>query len=139
MGYVPKRTLYKLDFSETEHAGLEVTTKSASMAALLDILSMTDKVEAAGLKNAGKGEMATLFGLFDEVLVGWNVETEDGTPVPATKDGLLSQDPEFVMTVIAAWAAAMSKAPPPLPSASPGGATAEMEASIPMTPSPPSS
>lgn len=138
MGYVPKRTLYKLDFSETEHAGLEVTTKSASMAALLDILSLADTVEAAGLKNADQQQMIRLFGLFDEVLVNWNVETEDGGPVPATKDGLLSQDPEFVMTVIAAWASAMSKVPPPLPNGSSGGGTTGVEASIPMSPSPPS-
>ena len=140
MGYVPRRTLYKLDFAETEHAGLEVTTGSASMAALLDILSLADNVEAAGLKNADRGQMDQLFGLFDEVLVSWNVETEDGGAVPATKAGLLSQDPEFVMTVITAWASAMAKASPPLPNVSSGGATtAGVEASIPMAPpSPPS-
>ena len=137
MGYVPRRTLYKLDFSETEHAGLEVTTKSASMAALLDILSLADNVEAAGVKNADRGQMDRLFGLFDEVLTAWNVETEDGEAVAATKDGLLSQDPEFVMTVIGAWAAAMAKAPPPLPPGSNGGGTSPP--SIPMQPaSPPS-
>lgn len=139
-GYVPKRTLYKLDFAETEHAGLEVTTKSASMAALLDILGLADSVEAAGLKNADRAQMDKLFGLFDEVLVSWNVETDDGEPVPASKDGLLSQDPEFVMTVIGAWAQAMTKAPPPLPKGSSGGPTTDpLESSIPMVPpSPPS-
>ena len=137
-GYVPRRTLYKLDFSQTEHAGLEVTTKSASMAALLDILGLADTVEAAGLKNADPAQMGRLFGLFDEVLVSWNVEEEDGTPVPATKAGLLSQDPEFVMTVISAWAQAMSKAPPNLPNGSSNGATS-LEGSIPMTPAGPSS
>src|SRR6185437_12408108 len=131
MGYVPKRTLYKLDFSETEHAGLEVTTKSASMAALLDILGLADQVEAAGLKNADRGQTEQLFTLYDDVLVEWNVETETGEPVPASKAGLLSQDPEFVMTVIAAWAQAMSKAPPPLPSGSSAGGN-PVEASIPM-------
>jgi hypothetical protein len=126
MGYVPKRTLYKLDFSQTEHAGLEVITKSASMAALLDILSLADVVEAAGLKSVDREQIATLFGLFDEVLHAWNVETEDGQPVPATKAGLLSQDPEFVMTVIGAWALEMSKAPPPLQGGSSfGGISAE--------------
>jgi hypothetical protein len=137
MGYVPKRTLYKLDFSQTEHAGLEVTTKSASMAALLDILGLADSVETAGVKNADRGQMEQLFGLFDEVLVSWNVETEDGEAVPATKAGLLSQDPEFVMTVIGAWAQAMAKAPPNLPGGSSSGSN-PVEASIPMTPAAPS-
>jgi hypothetical protein len=138
MGYVPRRTLYKLDFSQTDHVGLEVTTKSASMAALLDIMSLADTVEAAGLKNADKAALDRLFGLFDEVLVSWNVETEDGGHVSATKAGLLSQDLEFVMTVIAAWAQAMSKAPPNLQNGSSNGASS-VEASIPMTPTGPSS
>jgi hypothetical protein len=133
MGYVPKRTLYKLDFSQTEHAGLEVVTRSASMAGLLDILTLAEAVENAGATaNAGQKEVDRLFSLFDQVLVEWNVETEAGEPVPATKDGLLSQDPDFVMTVITAWAQAMTKAPPPLPK--PSGGTS-LEASIPMSPS----
>lgn len=129
MGYVPKRTLYKLDFSQTEHAGLEVTTKSATMAALLDILSLSDNVEQAGVKNVDRDQLEKLFGLFDEVLVSWNVEEEDGTPVPATKAGLLSQDPGFVMEVIGAWGTAMAKAPPPLPKPSSG----PLEETIPMS------
>lgn len=136
--YVPKRTLYKLDFSQTEHAGLKVVTRSAPMGALLDILGLADQVEAAGVKNADRGQLVTLFGLFDTILVEWNVGTDGGERVPASKEGLLSQDPEFVMTVIAAWAQAMSKAPPPLPAGSSTGAN-PVEASIPMTPpSPPS-
>jgi hypothetical protein len=131
MGYVPRRTLYKLDFSETEHAGLEVVTKSASMAALLDILSLADVVEAAGLKNADRTQMDRLFSLFDEVLVSWNVEAEDGGAVPATKDGLLSQDPEFVMAVINAWAQAMAKAPTDLGKGlGSGGISAEATAAL---------
>jgi hypothetical protein len=135
MGYVPRRTLYKLDFSQTEHAGLEVTTRSASMAALLDILALAETVEAAGTQNADRGQVDRLFGLFDEVLFAWNVETEAGEEVPASKAGLLSQDPEFVMTVITAWVQAMVKAPPPLLKPSDG---TSMEVSIPMKPPPPS-
>ena len=128
MGYVPKRTLYKLDFSKTELAGLEVTTKSASMDVLLEVLSLADLVGEGGLKNVTPEQLDTVFSLFDQVLHSWNVETEGGNPVPATKAGLLSQDPEFVMAVISAWATEMTQAPPPLPGESSSGATSKEEA-----------
>jgi len=123
MGYVPKRTLYKLDFAKTEFAGLEVTTKSASMEVLLEVLQMADLFEQSGMNAISREQLDTVFGLFGQVLHSWNVETEDGQPVPATKDGLLSQDPEFVMAVMTAWAAEMTQAPPPLPGEPSSGAT----------------
>jgi hypothetical protein len=126
MGYVPRRTLYKLDFSETEHAGLEVVTRSASMAALLDIMTLADEVESAGVKKAGRADLDRLFALFDEVLHDWNVETEDGEPVPPTMEGLLSQDPSFVMTVITAWGQAMTRAPADLGKGSGSGGISEV-------------
>lgn len=122
MGYVPKRTLYKLDFSQTEYAGLEVTTKSAAMGVLLEVLELSDLFEQAGIKALDKKQLDVVFGLFAQVLHSWNVATDDGTAVPATKDGLLSQDPEFVMAVMSAWAAEMTQAPPPLPGEQSSGA-----------------
>lgn len=125
MGYVPKRTLYKLDFSQTEYAGLEVTTRSASMDVLLEVLELSDLFEQSGIKAIDKKQLDAVFGLFGQVLHSWNVETEDRQPVPATKDGLLSQDPEFVMAVVAAWAGEMTQAPPPLPGGPNSGATSK--------------
>ena len=135
MGYTPKRTLYKLDFSRTEHAGLEVTTRSASLETLLEVLALADLAEARGLEAVVKQFQAAI-ALFAGVLVSWNVETDDGDPVPATAEGLQSQEPEFVLSVMTMWATEMTKAPPDLPSASSDGAA--LEASIPMSPSPPS-
>jgi hypothetical protein len=116
MGYTPKRTLYKLDFSETEHAGLEVVTRSMPVGGLLKIAGL---VEAADAENPDLGDLDELFRRFASVLVSWNVETDDGQPVPADFDGLAGQDFDFVLPVINAWILAMSRAPRPLPPASP--------------------
>src|SRR5487761_1846528 len=62
---------------------------------------------------------------------------DDGLPVPATFEGLFSQDFGFVMPVIERAAAAMTQAPPPLPAGSPSGGISP-EALIPMTPAAPS-
>jgi hypothetical protein len=122
MGYTPTRTLYKLDFSETEHAGLEVTTRSLSIDGLLKIVGLAESVDSDAPDAALLGD---LFQRFAAVLVAWNVEDDDGRPVNADYAGLTSQDPPFVMSVITAWVAAMSQAPRPLPAASPPAAPEE--------------
>lgn len=123
MGYVPPRTQYKLDFSQTEYAGLEVVTRSASMAALLAILELAEAAEDAASGAESLRKLDELFGLFEGVLVSWNVETEDGVPVPPDKAGLLGQDSGFCLAVIQMWAREMTQAPPTSPTASGSGAT----------------
>lgn len=134
MGYRPQRQLIKLDFSETEHAGLEITTKRISVDGLLSFVGLIDKAEQFDSK-AFKPEdleiVEDLFGRFAAVLVSWNVEDDDGQPVPATREGLGTQDFGFVLFIISTWFMSMSQAPPPLPSGSkPGGPPPE--ASLPM-------
>lgn len=139
MGYRPPRTLYKLDFSETEYDGLEVVTRSASMGALLAILELAEQAEEARPAEALK-KLDELFGLFEGVLESWNVETEKGDPVPATKAGLLTQDSSFVLAVIQMWGREMTQAPPTSPTASGSGAISVpeglAEASQPSSPGP---
>lgn len=40
---------------------------------------------------------------FAAVLVSWDLEDENGVPIPATLEGLLSQDLEFGTTLAGAW------------------------------------
>jgi hypothetical protein len=134
MGFRPQRQLVQLDFSQTEFAGLEITTRAVPVSTLLGFIELIDQAEALDAK-AFKPEdlnvVRELFARFAAVLVSWNVEDDDGQPVPATVDGLTSQDFPFVMSVISTWITALSQAPPPLRSASkPGGPP--LEASLPM-------
>jgi hypothetical protein len=127
MGYKPKRTLYKLDFSETEYAGLEVTTRSVSVKGLLAIAAAADEVDEV---SPAEDKVMDLLGRFARVIVSWNVEDDDGQPLQPTVEVLLDQDFAFVMAIINAWIVAVSQAPPPLPGTSNSGATSP-EASIP--------
>lgn len=144
MGYKPKRQLVELDFSETEHAGLEVTTRKISVDALLgfvDLLEKADQLGGADLKPEDAKVVSDLFSRFAKVLVSWNVEDDDDQPVPATFEGIGTLDFDFVMEIITAWFVSVTAAPPPLKGASPNGA-APPEASLPMDvlpASPPSS
>ena len=124
MGYKPKRTLYNLTFEDPELEGLKVTTKSLPVDSLLEMLELADQADG---EKPDMAAIEKLLGRFARVLVSWNVEEDDDTPVPATKEGLLGQDIDFLLQIITAWAKAMVQAPPPLPGASPSGATSPEE------------
>lgn len=127
--YKPKRTIYKLDFSETQYAGLEVTVRAGSIGDLLVLQEFADRDELTA------NEAKKMFAGFAALLISWNVVADDDKPVPATYEGVASQEADFIKAIITAFYANVAAAPPPLPGASNGGAS-PLEASIPMTASP---
>ena len=122
VGFEPPSSGQKLDFSETAYAGLEVTMGALSLGELLDIQDLAD--EAA----AGRA-VRQLLVKFAGCLESWNV-TRDGKPVPATLEGVLSQNAVFVAAVVTAWARQMHEAPPPLPGGSPSGGSSAEESTL---------
>ena len=99
MGYTRKRKTFVLEFEneDGEFAGLEVEVTSLPMGEFLEFSTL------AGKKDMGDADVHRLLKAFTRVLVRWNVEEEDGTPVPANLDGLLSMDLEFNLKLIGAW------------------------------------
>lgn len=123
-GYKPPRTLYRLNFSQTEHAGLEVVAKGTSVNGLMELTDVgaelddldPDTMEPAELRK----KLTEMFRPFAAVLHDWNVIGDDDEPVPANLHGLLEQEVPFIAMIIEAYVSALSQAPPPLPSSSPG-------------------
>jgi hypothetical protein len=129
-GFKRPGKVYKLVFTD-DLDGLEVKARSMSTGALLDMAPLLDlKLSATPTAEEMEG-IRDLLERFAEVLVSWNLEDDDDQPVPADIDGLLAQDLDFVMTIITAWADAVSGVPAPLPQTSPGGEPS-LAASIPM-------
>lgn len=131
-GYRRQRKIYKLTFDK--HPGLVVRATSVSAG---DFLAITELTEQDMTPDVAK----ELFARFSSVLLDWNLQDEDGTPVPATPEGLLSEDWDFVMEILDAWMDAVAGVAAPLAQPSSGGSPSLM-ASIPMdvqSPSPPSS
>lgn len=96
MGYIPKRKIYVLNFEA--HPGLEVKARSVSTNAMLAFAKMSEEA------RHGMDAMETLFSEFaEQALQSWNLEEEDGTPIPADLAGLLAQEPDFVFEIIDAW------------------------------------
>jgi hypothetical protein len=132
VGYRRQPTVYKLIFQE--YPGLEVTARSVSVEELLKITRVAAQMTA----KPDDKQVAELFGWFAKRLVSWNLEDEDGKPVPATLDGLLGEEMGFVLKIIQAWVRAITGVSPPLPNGSSHGPAARnpLEESIPMTASP---
>lgn len=116
-GFEPPSTGQKLDFSETEHAGLEVTMGGIPLGDLLDI---ADLAETASLGEGARELVAKFAGWLES----WNV-TSGGEPVPPTLDGVRSLDAVFAASIIQAWRNSVMSAPPPLPAGSPSGGSSE--------------
>lgn len=139
MGYKPKRTLYKLTFDDPDFEGLEVVTKGVSVEGLKKFAEMFETVQGLSLDAGAEDQslkpehlklLDEFFASFAKVLVSWNVENDDDTPVPTTVTGLQSQELDFVMKVIESWITGMVQAPPPLPGSSSDGMTSPEESTL---------
>ena len=132
MGYRRQPTVYRLIFQEYE--GLEVMARSVSVEELLKITGLANQMTS----KPDNKQVEALFGFFAKRLVSWNLEDEDGKPVPATLKGLLGEELGFILNIVQAWVRAITGVSPPLLNGSSGGPAGRspLEDSIPMTVAP---
>ena len=127
MGYKAKK--YHLTFDEsTGHEGLEVTMRSISTANLLLIQKLGSGFSAAKLDPEA---FEKLVEILSDSMIEWNVEDDGDQPVPTTVEGILSQDPDLIMTIISIWTTAAGGIKAPLGGGSTSG-SASLEASLQM-------
>jgi hypothetical protein len=120
MGFRPDPTTYKLNFAGTDLDGLEVIMRSVSVKEFNEMLRLG--VAGADTEKVVKANERVIE-MFTRALVEWNLETQAGDAVPATKDGVLAQESRLVTRMIGAWQMALVTVPDPLPAASGSGAT----------------
>ncbi|MEU3161779.1 hypothetical protein ABZ753_30905 [Streptomyces griseoincarnatus] len=123
MGYRPKRRVFQLDFTGTDYEGLEASMRAPTVGEELEFTKLRNK------EDSGQ----ELFTFLTRLLVSWNVEDDNGQPVPCTFEGVCSQDGAMVLAILDAGQTAASGVPAPLPQSSPDGEPSP-EASIPMAP-----
>lgn len=118
MGYKRKRT-HVLEFDDNQFDGLEVVADSASMDEYFTIRDLLDRPTstAAGARD----DLREIFDLLVPKLVSWNLEAEDGSPVPLDRETFGSQDREFTGAIVQAWLQAVQGVRRPLPTPSPSG------------------
>ena len=130
MGYVRERRIFKLRFEDEDMEGLEVRAKSMPLGALLEMVKLTD-IETRNLSPEDAHKVDRLFQGFSQALISWNLEEPEGVPVPATFEGVKSQDIDFTMKILRAWIQALTSVPDFLAAGSSNGGRS-LEPSIPM-------
>ncbi|MEU1554308.1 hypothetical protein ABZ517_16515 [Streptomyces scabiei] len=127
MGYRRERKVYNLVFGEgSEYEGLEVQAYSISVGALLEFQALQEKVKDEDFES-----IEALLSKFTKSLKEWNLEDEDGTPIPITDESVKDQDLGFVLTLIEHWLEAVGSVAKDLGKASNSGATS-VEERLPM-------
>lgn len=135
--YVRQRKVYVLRFEQAELQGLEVRARSVPLGTFLELIELASVLDAstAELSPTDAKAITGLFSGFAQALVSWNLqEQEDGAEpedVPATYEGLLSQDTDFVLHVVRAWMDAIAGVSGPLEQPSSDGEKS-LVASMPM-------
>lgn len=122
MGYrLPDKTAL-VRFEGTDYDGAEVRLRlSVSLGEYFRILEYAAKEHPDSFESA-----AEPYRYFATVLVSWNLEEDDGTPIPATYDGMLKvKDAGFISKLMEAWRDAIQNPPAPLAAPSDNGSTSE--------------
>lgn len=129
MGYKRPQTVYKLVFDD--HEGLEVRAASVPIGRLIEVSAQAEKLREGDADSFES--VADLFALFGESLRSWNLEEDDGSPIPATVDSVMSLEFGFAAAILVAWFDAVGGVPAPLERRSTSGVPSE-ELLIPMAP-----
>lgn len=122
-GYRREPKQYHLTFEDPEMAGFECVIGTVSVEQFLRIGELASEAQ----DNATAASQELLHS-FADALVSWNLEDSHG-PVPATYDGVVKQELDFILQIILAWQQALAGVSPPLSDASGSGETSP-EASL---------
>lgn len=101
-----RRKVYKLDFSGTEYDGLVVKAGGLTTGEYLEIIGL-----AVPDESDESAETDKMLQMFAKHLKSWNLisEDDDDTPVPATYEGLKSNDLAMNTAIINAWTTAIGQ------------------------------
>lgn len=138
MGFLPEETIYKLVFDDTALNGLEVRARSIPVGTLTMLTTLSDRVGAVvpgKFTSQQMGAVDELLQGFASALVDWNLErrNSDGNveAVPASIEGIRTQDPVLMMTIVKGWFDAVGGIAAPLGDSSTSGEPFP-EGSLPM-------
>lgn len=129
MGFKAPKTVYKLEFEGEEYEGLEVRMRGLTVRRFQRVLAVYE---------GGKDEdIDEILDFFVKAVDSWNLEDDDGRPLPVTAEALGDLDLEFVNAMVGAWLDAVGGVSDDLGKDS-GSGGPSLEASLPMEPLSPS-
>lgn len=127
MGFRIQRRTCVLEFDPEkfpEYEGAEVHCRlDIDTEAFLEL----ERLQSAITDDAANGEkVRAMLGFFaDNIVESWNLEDENGDPLPITLDTLMAMPPKLTLNLIPLWKAAAVGIDAPLEAPSPNGELSE--------------
>lgn len=118
MGYRKIPTIYTLD-ALPEEEGLVVRMKSIRIGKLRKLMRTVSEAEVSD--GADEAMLDEMFSLLAEGLISWNLEDENGIPIPADMSGIDQQELPFTLKILKAWLDNMTGPDEELGKGSPSG------------------
>jgi hypothetical protein len=130
MGYRRNPKTLKLTFDGGEMAGLEVSVRRASTATMRHIVTVAEGAQSGTLEERAR-RVLDLCDAFGALIYEWNLEDEQGNPLPATAEVLAQEDASFTIALAYGWIDAMAERAQQLLAQS--GRDEEVEAALPVS------
>jgi hypothetical protein len=132
---VRSRKVYVLKFDDPDNEGVVIRARSVPLGRFLSLLKLAAAIDDPS--TVGGESALAITGLFEgfaEALVEWNLDDrleDEIVEVPATYEGMLTQDTDFMLQVVMTWMEVIGDVDGPLGPASSSGKPS-LEAGIPM-------
>lgn len=104
-GYKRERRIYILEFTDPQYQGLEVKVRSIPIREWKHLMTLDSESDDTETRVSSIQQMMYSF---SEALVSWNMEDDQGNPLPTTLEYLESEDADFVMSLIMQWMKAIA-------------------------------
>jgi hypothetical protein len=108
MGYKPKRTTYRLRFTDDELDGLVIDAKGASTGQMLFLQRLGAQISGQEGSRVDPELLETVVDQLAAGIVDWNVEDDDDQPIPPTKENIFALEPVLLIRILQAWAQALA-------------------------------
>ena len=118
-----ERKLYQLNFEDPELDGFECVMSGVSLDRFIDITALAASLETP--EGRTKDNIEAQFTTLAASMVSWNLDDDDGKPIPCDYEGLRTQDFDFVMKIMLGWMQALSSVPKASETGSPSGGTSQ--------------
>lgn len=94
-------------------------------------LEIADEIQAIATSKGAGGEMYAMTGLLEPIMVSWDLENEDGSPLPCDASGLKKLPLEFMAILMEAITTDVKPNPPTAENSDDGSVPTELSADAP--------
>ena len=113
-GYRLKKRQLRLDFTSGYYEGAEVTCNLNAPGGAVHGIN----------EAAGEGDIDEMYRILrEDIVIGWNLEDDEGVAIELTEAGFMQVDHNLIMTIIRHFMRSVGRVDDPLDVASPNGAT----------------